>query len=140
MWTSAHIDILWTSFRALWDSRNGKVHGVDTSTRTEARREKIPRELRALYAFRTNMRYRDRDIFHSTVEDHIAAQPVWAIQNWLKIHVPMAKHSAKEAARSAVRHVQTIMVLWNTESCYIKIYCSTPAGLGRESTLPVGRK
>jgi hypothetical protein len=41
MWTSAHIDILWTSFRALWDSRNGKVHGVDTSTRTEVRQEKI---------------------------------------------------------------------------------------------------
>jgi hypothetical protein len=116
MWTSAHINILWTSFRALWDSRNGKVHGVDTSTRREARREKIHQELRALYAFWTNMRYRGQDIFHPTVEAHIKAQPVWAIHNWLKIHVPIAKHSAKEAAWSAVRHVQTIASYFWTQN------------------------
>jgi hypothetical protein len=96
MWTSAHIDILWTSFRTLWDSRNGKVHGVDTSTRAKARQEKTHRELRALYEFRINMRHRDWDIFHPTVEAHIEAQPVWAIQNWLKIHVPVANTVPKK--------------------------------------------
>jgi hypothetical protein len=109
MWTSTHIDILWTSFRKLWDSRNGKVHGVDTSTRAAARKDKTHRELRALYSLRADMRHCDRDVFHPTVEDHIEAQPVWAIQNWLRIQVPMAKHSVKEAARSAVRHVRTIV-------------------------------
>jgi hypothetical protein len=45
------------------------------------------------------MRHRDQDIFHPTVEEHIEAKPVWALQNWLKIQGPMAKHSVKEAAR-----------------------------------------
>jgi hypothetical protein len=62
------------------------------------------------------MRHRDRDIFHTTVEAHIEAQPVWAIQNWLKIHVPMAKHIAKEAAWSAVRHVRTIASYFGTQN------------------------
>jgi hypothetical protein len=110
LWTSNYIEILWTSFRTLWDSRNGKVHGVDTSTRAEARRDKTHRELRALYQLRVDMRHCDRDIFHTTVEDHIEAQPVWALQNWLKIQVPMAKHSVKEAARSAVKNVRTIVL------------------------------
>jgi hypothetical protein len=51
------------------------------------------------------MHHCDCDIFHPTIEAHIAAQPIWAIQNWLKIQTPMVKHSTKEAARSAVRHV-----------------------------------
>jgi hypothetical protein len=109
LWTTNHIDILWTGFRTLWDSRNGKVHGIDTSTRSEARRDKTHQELRSLYSLREKMRHRDQDIFHPTVEEHIEAQPVWAIQNWLKIQVPMAKHSVKEAAREAVRHVCTIV-------------------------------
>jgi hypothetical protein len=108
-WTLAHIDLLWTHFRKLWDSRNGKVHGVDTSTRLEARREKTHRKLHALYQLREDMRHCDQDIFYPTADIHIAAQPVWAIQNWLKIQVPMAKHSAKEAAKSAVRNVRTIL-------------------------------
>jgi hypothetical protein len=62
------------------------------------------------------MRHCDRDIFHPTVEAHIAAQPIWAIQNWLKIQALMVKHSAKEAARSAVRHVQTIESYFGTQT------------------------
>jgi hypothetical protein len=40
-WTSTYINLLWTSFRQLWDSRNGKVHGIDTSSRIQAQREKV---------------------------------------------------------------------------------------------------
>jgi hypothetical protein len=109
LWTSTHIELLWTHFRQLWESRNGKVYGIDASTRTAARREQTHRELRALYLLRSDMRHCDRDIFHPTVEAHMEAQPVWALQNWLKIQVPMAKHSVKEAARLAVSNVRTIV-------------------------------
>jgi hypothetical protein len=53
------------------------------------------------------MHHCDRDILllPTVIEAQIEAQPVWAIQNWLKMQVPMAKYSAKEAARLAVRHV-----------------------------------
>jgi hypothetical protein len=51
----------------------------------------------------------NQNIFNPTVEEHIDAQPVWALQNWLKIQVLMAKHGVKEAAREAVRHVQTMV-------------------------------
>jgi hypothetical protein len=30
-WTASMIIVLWTSFRTLWDLRNGKVHGFDTT-------------------------------------------------------------------------------------------------------------
>ena len=35
-WMAHHIDLMWTQMRKLWDLRNGKVHGVDTSTHMEA--------------------------------------------------------------------------------------------------------
>jgi hypothetical protein len=140
-WTSSFIDLFWKNFRILWDQRNGKVHGIDTSTRLQARREKVHRELRALYTLRQDMRHCDRDVFHETADAHIIAQPVWAIQNWLKIHVPMAKHSVKEAARLAVRHVRTITSYFRVipQEPIPHLIEPSPHGPGREPTLPEGR-
>jgi hypothetical protein len=140
-WTSTFIDLLWRRFRTHWDNRNGKVHGIDTSTRFQARRKKVHRELRAVYTLRQDMRHCDRTVFHDTVEAHLDAQPVWAIQNWLKIHVPMAKHSIKEAARLAVRNVRTITsYFWVIPPEPIpNMIEPSPKGPGREPTLPVGR-
>ena len=68
MWTTTHIELYWKSFRTLWDTHNGKVHGIDASTRAEARREKTHQELCALYALRPDMRHCDRDIFYPTLK------------------------------------------------------------------------
>ena len=103
------IDTTWHSVRNLWDLRNGKVYGVDSSTRAQKQKEQAHRELRALYILRGNMRHCDTDIFHANADDHLEAQPVWALKNWLRIYKPMVKHSIKEAIRSSVRHVRTIM-------------------------------
>jgi hypothetical protein len=108
-WTSTHIDIIWRSFCKLWDLLNGKIHCIDTSTRAEARRNKRHHECRALYLLRANMRHCDQDIFYPTVAKRMEVQPVWELQNWLKIQVPMAQHSVKEAAQILVRHVRTII-------------------------------
>ena len=145
-WTTTFIDLLWQGFRTLWDARNGKVHGVDSSTRTQARRERVHRELKALYLLRPGMRHCDRAVFHDTVEEHIDVQPVWAIQNWLRIQVPMAKHSVKEAARSAISQVRTIVSYFRTQvdtpnqNVNPNMIDPSPSGPGRESTLPAGRK
>ena len=61
------------------------------------------------------MQHSDCDIFHDSAAAHIEAQPVWAIKNWLLIHVPMAKHSVKEAARAAVLHVRTLVSYFGTQ-------------------------
>ncbi len=108
-WVTIMIDTTWHSVRNLWDLRNGKVYGVDSSTRAQKQKEQAHRELRALYILRGNMRHCDTDIFHATADDHLEAQPVWALKNWLRIYKPMVKHSIKEAIRSSVRHVRTIM-------------------------------
>ncbi len=141
-WTSTFIDILWSNFRTLWASRNGKVHGIDTSTRLQARKEKVHRELRAIYSLRHNMRHCDREVFQETAEIHLGTQPLWAIQNWLRIQVPMAKYSVREAVRSAVNHVRTITSYFPvTEPANTPISTEpSPNGPGRESTLPEGRK
>jgi hypothetical protein len=92
------------------------------------------------------MRHCDRDVFHDTVEAHIEAQPVWAIQNWLRIQVPMAKHSVKEAAKSAIRQVRTIASYFRIQpdtpnpNVHPNMIDPSPSGPGRESTLPEGRK
>jgi hypothetical protein len=62
------------------------------------------------------MRHRNCDILHATVEEHMEAQPVWVMQNWLLIHVPMAKHSVKEGARLAVRNVCTLVSYFWTQA------------------------
>ena len=145
-WTTTFIDLLWQGFRSLWDARNGKVHGIDSSTRTQARLERVHRELKALYSLIPDMRHCDRDVFHDTVEAHIEAQPVWAIQNWLRIQVPMAKHSVKEAAKSAIRQVRTIASYFWTQTdtlnpnVHPNMIDPSPSGPGREATLPEGRK
>jgi hypothetical protein len=137
-WTSQFIDLLWTGTRKLWDTRNGTVHGINTTTRAQARRDKVHRELRALYTLRQDMRYCDRDVFHETADAHLAAQPIWAIQNWLRIQVPMAKHSVKEAARAAVRNVRTITSYFriSTPEQTPNLIDPSPLGPGREPTLP----
>ena len=102
------IHTTWQSFRQLWDLRNGRVYGMDSSTRAQAQKEQAHRELRALYTLRQDMQHCDRDIFYATVDEHIEAQPVWALKNWLRIQTPMVKFSVKEAVQSAVRNVRTI--------------------------------
>jgi hypothetical protein len=103
------IDTTWRSVRTLWDLRNDQVYGSDSSTRAQKQKEKAHRELRALYILRGDMRHCDRNIFYATVDDHLEAQPVWALKNWLRVYKPMVKHSIKEAVRSSVRHVRTIV-------------------------------
>jgi hypothetical protein len=107
-WVVTMIHTTWQSVRTLWDLRNGRVYGVDSSTRAQLQKEKIHRELRAIYILRSSMRHCDRDILYATAEEHLAVQPVWAMQNWLRVYTPLVKYSIKEAVRSAVRNVRTI--------------------------------
>jgi hypothetical protein len=102
------IDTTWQSFRKLWDLRNGRIYGFDSSTRAQAQKEKAHRELRALYILRQDMRHCDRDIFYATADAHLEDQPVWALKNWMKVYKPLVQYSIKEAVRSAVRNVRTI--------------------------------
>ena len=85
-WTTHMITVLWKETRSLWDIRNGRVHGSDSTTRAKMQKEKVHRELIALYNMRELTRHCDRDIFLDTALDHLETQPVWAIKNWLHIH------------------------------------------------------
>ncbi len=96
------IDTTWYSVRQLWDQRNGRVYGVDSSTRAQLQKERTHRELRALYTLRKDMRHCNRDIFYATAAEHLEAQPMWVLKNWLQIQTPMVKFSIKEAERLAV--------------------------------------
>ena len=108
-WLTIMIDTTWYSVRQLWDQRNGRVYGVDSSTRAQLQKERTHQELRALYTLRRDMRHCDRDIFYATAAEHLEAQPVWALKNWLRIQTPMVKFSIKQAVRSAVSNVRTLL-------------------------------
>ncbi len=98
-WVIIMIDTTWRSVRTLWDLRNGCA---------QKQKEQAHRELRALYILRRDMRHCDRDVFYPTVDEHLDAQPVWALKNWLRVYKPMVKHSIKEAIRASVLNVRTI--------------------------------
>jgi hypothetical protein len=87
------IDTTWCSVRTLWDLRNDLVHGADSSSRAQKQKGQAHRELRALYILRSEMRHCDRAVFYATAEEHLEAQPVWALKNWLRVYKPMVKHS-----------------------------------------------
>jgi hypothetical protein len=102
------IHFLWTSFRTLWDLRNGQVHGNDSSTRAKKQKEKAHRELLAMYLLRDQTQYCDRNIFHESAAAHLDAQPVWALKNWIRVYRPLVVHSIKEAANQAIQKVRTL--------------------------------
>ena len=81
---------------------------VDTATRAKAHKEKAHRELLALYAVWDQTRHCDRDVFYATTADHLDAQPVWALKNWLRVFQPLIKHSIKEASRLAIHNMRKI--------------------------------
>jgi hypothetical protein len=88
------------------------------------------------------MRHQDHEVFHNTVESHIEETLVWAIQNWLWINVPMAKHSVKEAATLAFQCVVYTITsyFWVIpDEPNPNLIDPSPSGRGHESTLPVGR-
>jgi hypothetical protein len=98
------IDTSWRSVCTLWDLRKGQVYGTDASTCAQKQKEQAHRKLHALYILQRNMQHCDRDIFYHNADEHLDAQPMWALKNWLGVYKPMVKNSIKEA----VRHVRTI--------------------------------
>jgi hypothetical protein len=102
------IDILWKAVHQLWEQRNGRVHGVDSTTRAKLQKEKIHRELLAIYSLRDQTRQCDRDLFYDTVEAHLSSHSIGALKNWLRVHKPMVKHSIQEAARLAIQNMRTL--------------------------------
>jgi hypothetical protein len=54
----------------------------------------------------------DHNIFYATANGHFAAQPVWALKNWLHVYRPLVIHSIKEATRHAIRLSLRISPRW----------------------------
>lgn len=48
-WTIRMIDLHWKSVHMLWDLWNGRVHGVDATTRAKIQKEKAHHELLTVY-------------------------------------------------------------------------------------------
>jgi hypothetical protein len=72
-WVAIMVDTTWKSVRTLWDLRNGRVHGVESSTRVQIQKEKTHRELWAIYTLRSSMRHCDCNILYTTAYEHLEA-------------------------------------------------------------------
>jgi hypothetical protein len=133
LWTSHHIKLLWINFRKLWDSGDGKVRDVDALTQIVARCEKTHCKLCALYSLHIDMQHCDQDIFHPMTDVHIAAHPVWALQNWLKMQV------RKQPAQQSDMSKQLGLIPCKAHPTSTQSDDTHPFGLGHESTFPVWR-
>jgi hypothetical protein len=109
LWTTTIITTTWKSFFTMWEARNAVVHGADTSTRQQARRDHAAISLRHLHTKQDDVLATDRKLFISDCPkalDHwVNTHTATYIENWLKIWKPVIIDSAKAAQAFAIKSV-----------------------------------
>jgi hypothetical protein len=109
LWTAAIIGRIWTSWRTVWEQRNGDVHGRDETTRQIATMLQVKRELREIYKLKGKVMPVDAPAFRDSVEVHIEATPrVDDLRNWLTLYKTNLQSSAIEALTYGVRGTRDI--------------------------------
>ena len=109
LWTAAILGRVWTSWRVLWDTRNGDVHGRDEDTRRIATMLQVRRELTQTYKLKGKVMPVDAPAFKASVEAHIESTPgVGDLQNWLTLYKKNLQSSAIEAMKYGVQGIRDI--------------------------------
>jgi hypothetical protein len=69
-WSRNIILYIFTQWVDLWKTRNEMVHGNDASTRAQAGKAQVIRELEILYSFCDETLHRDQHIFNIPIDEH----------------------------------------------------------------------
>jgi hypothetical protein len=106
-WQVQLIIHIWTQWERAWTDRNQAVHGNTATTRNEAIRREVGRQLEVIYQNRHLMEPSVQEILYDQPEDH-ARQPITTTRNWLAQYAPVFKESIRRAKSRALRNVRSI--------------------------------
>ena len=111
-WTAKMIQVIWEWWRKVWGSRNADLHGHDTTTRQQAKRLEVRRQLHNLYAQRHLLEPSVQSMLLDNAELH-HIQPLFATKNWLRMNEEQFRGSIRRVKRMALRGVRSIRSYFN---------------------------
>jgi hypothetical protein len=114
-WQVQLIVHIWTQWERAWNDRNQTVHGNTTTTRNEAIRREVRRQLEVVYQNRHLMEPSIQEILYDQPEDH-DRQPLMTTRNWLAQYAPVFKESIRRAKSRALRNVRSIRSYFQSAS------------------------
>ena len=108
-WVEIHGKKLLQQWLLLWELRNKERHGVDQEAQNRQRLSLLTTQLTTLYELRSQVMPRDRRLFYSNVNEHIAARPdLNLMEDWILTHRTAIKASAKQAQQQGINRHHTI--------------------------------
>ena len=99
--------IIWEQWFALWKTRNGEVHRIDSQTRYRAARIAINQELETIHVNRVHMEPEVQQLIPQELEEQ-QQRPAWTNRNWLAMNRPIFRESIRRVRVASTRGVRSI--------------------------------
>ena len=104
---------MWQWFLQEWFDRNKKMHGADAVAKERKKRETAIRKARWLHDLKNKAMPRNRDIFHSSFEEHCDDMSTNQLITWNNTSSPMIMSSVQHARRTNTQGTHGIQ-RWTT--------------------------
>ena len=102
-WTMGLGRMLIDQWLELWQLRNNQRHGQDQENQRSIREQALYSELKHLYTYRSRVCPTDKNLFHSSADEHIANHPsLDAIENWIFTYRTAIEASVAQAVRLGI--------------------------------------
>ena len=106
-WQAQLIVTIWKSWDKRWVKRNKAAHGHDATTRQQALRRDVQRQLEKIYRQRHLMEPSAQSLLHSSPTDH-QDQQLATTRNWLAQNTALFTESIRRVRQKAIQGVRSI--------------------------------
>jgi exonuclease III len=106
-WQISLIKFVWERWHTLWRQRNQDVHGFDATTRAEASRREVRRNLNDIYRNRNMYEEHVQQLLLHDVEDHERFH-VKVTKNWISLNAPIFRESFRKVQQRALGGMRSI--------------------------------
>lgn len=106
-WQQKLITVIWELWYALWEIRNGEVHGTTEATRAQAQRQEVNRQLTAIFADRAFMEPEVQNLLEADPETQIQ-RPQLLTKNWLAMVGPVIRSSVRRRKKVSLAGVRSL--------------------------------
>ena len=106
-WQAQLIGTIWKAWDRRWAARNKAVHGHNATTRQQAIRREVQRQLDTIYQQKGMMEPSVQELLYDSPEDH-QLRSLHTTRNWLAQHTAVFKESIKRVRTRAIQGVRSI--------------------------------
>ena len=106
-WQQQLITTVWENWFELWAIRNGEVHGTTETSRAQAQRREVDRQLVEIYASRVFMEEETQVLLEPDQAAH-AQRPTHVNKNWLAMAGPVIRSSVRRMKRVSLQGVRSL--------------------------------